>query len=156
MKSKILTLLLLIIGLNILGQSVPNTTTFSLQDVVSATGGGSLSEAFSNAVSGDFDPAYNNDTYAPSGSMLRFRNYGPQGIIFVRRITMQDDDAISSIEITEDGMGIYLLYPSLLKVRKYNLSRMFFSEGRRCITSILFKNIYKITEIIKPHIHANF
>ena len=76
MKSKILTLLLLAIGLNVLSQSVPNTTTFSLQDVVSATGGSSLSAAFSNAVSGYFDPAYNNDTYAPSGSMLRFRNYG--------------------------------------------------------------------------------
>ena len=57
---------------------VPNTTTFTLQDVVNNVAGasGNLSSCFSNAVSGKFDPAYNQDSYAPANSMLRFRNYG--------------------------------------------------------------------------------
>lgn len=57
---------------------VPNTTTFSLSDVVSNVTGasGNLSSCFSNAVTAKFDHTYNNDSYAPANSMLRFRNYG--------------------------------------------------------------------------------
>ena len=78
MKSKITTLFILlsIVGF---GQSVPNTTTFTLQDVATAVfgsaGTNSLSSSFSSAVSGYFDPTYNQNGYAPANSMLRFRNY---------------------------------------------------------------------------------
>lgn len=64
---------------------VPNTNTFSLQDVWNAvkdhTSGttGDLSDCFANAISNYFDPAYNNNSYAPANSMKRFRNYGPKG-----------------------------------------------------------------------------
>jgi hypothetical protein len=75
MKNKIITILtLLIFGLlNGFSQSVPNTTTFSLQDVVDVVNPTTddLSDCFSDAVSGYFDPTY-------SGSKDRlsnFRNY---------------------------------------------------------------------------------
>jgi hypothetical protein len=57
--------------------SVPNTTTFDLPAIVAELGGGltSLQTCFTNANASGFDPAYNNDTYAPTNSMLRFRNY---------------------------------------------------------------------------------
>ena len=66
---------------------VPNTNTFSLQDVWNAVKDhapgttGDLSDCFANAISNYFDPAYNNDSYAPANSMKRFRNYGPKEYI---------------------------------------------------------------------------
>lgn len=63
--------------------SVPNTDTFSLQDVYNAvhahTSGTqtNLQSCFDNAISGYFDPNYNTNSYAPANSMLRFRNYHP-------------------------------------------------------------------------------
>lgn len=56
------------------GQSVPNTSTFNLQDVVNVVGGTSLTGAFINSVDANFDPNYKyNKT-----SLLNFRNYnGP-------------------------------------------------------------------------------
>lgn len=78
MKSKITTLFILlsIVGF---GQSVPNTTTFNLQQVATAVFGSAgthtLSECFSSANAGYFDPTYNQNGYAPANSMLRFRNY---------------------------------------------------------------------------------
>lgn len=57
--------------------AVPNTETFTLQDVTTEIGGGltSLQACFDGAMSSGFDSAYNNDSYAPANSMLRFRNY---------------------------------------------------------------------------------
>jgi len=62
---------------------VPDTNTFSLQDVfnsvsshASATAG-NLQSCFSNAVNAYFDANYNKDSFAPANSMLRFRNYTP-------------------------------------------------------------------------------
>ena len=69
MKSKLLIALLLFC-LNIYGQSVPNTSTFTLQDVVAVTGGSSLTTAFANAT-GTFDPAY----VGSKNSLYNFRNY---------------------------------------------------------------------------------
>ena len=59
------------------GQSVPNTTTFTLQNVVDAVNPTTddLRDCFKDAVSLYFDPAYNNSSYAPDSSLLRFRNY---------------------------------------------------------------------------------
>lgn len=61
------------------GQSVPNTETFTLQNVVDAVNPTTddLQDCFNDANSSYFDPIYNNDSYAPANSMLRFRNYGP-------------------------------------------------------------------------------
>lgn len=80
MKSSLLLLLLL--PLFCFGQvSVPNTETFSLQDVYNIVRGhaafttNSLQSCFSNSNADYFDPAYNIDTYAPANSMKRFRNY---------------------------------------------------------------------------------
>ncbi|MFA8451761.1 MAG: hypothetical protein ACEPOW_13790 [Bacteroidales bacterium] len=57
--------------------AVPDTETFTLQNVADEIGGGliSLQSCFDNANSGGFDPTYNQDSYAPANSMLRFRNY---------------------------------------------------------------------------------
>lgn len=56
---------------------ISNTTSFSLQDVVTDLGGGetSLQECFDNAHTEGFDATYNQDSYAPANSLLRFRNY---------------------------------------------------------------------------------
>ena len=58
---------------------VPNTETFSLQDVaneIGLTGSNmNLPNCFSNAIDGGFDSNYHNDNYAPDNSLLRFRNY---------------------------------------------------------------------------------
>lgn len=78
MRSK-LFILFLFISMICVGQtSVPNTTTFSLQDVYNVVHGHApsttfdLNSCFANSVSGYFDSNYS--TY-PANSMLRFRNY---------------------------------------------------------------------------------
>lgn len=55
--------------------AVPDTETFSMQDIQTTTGSSSLSAAFTGANPVLFDPAYNNNSYAPANSMKRFRNY---------------------------------------------------------------------------------
>ncbi len=59
---------------------VPNTDTFSLTDVYDAVSShanpnGDLDSCFENAEQTGFDADYNDDTYAPAMSMIRFRNY---------------------------------------------------------------------------------
>lgn len=53
--------------------AVPNTTTFSLLDVVAEIAGGptSLQACFDNAIASAFDPAYSGS----KNSLLNFRNY---------------------------------------------------------------------------------
>lgn len=70
MRSKLLVLLFLFC-LGSFGQSVPNTNTFSLQDVVNVTGGTSLQAAFDNSIDAYFDPAYKGS----KNNLLNFRNY---------------------------------------------------------------------------------
>ena len=88
MKSKLLILLLLISSYCFGQTSVPNTDTFSLNDVYTAvhahTSGTStnLQSCFDNAISGYFDPTYNQDSYSPIGGLLRFRNYHPSCLLF--------------------------------------------------------------------------
>lgn len=68
---------------------VPNTETFTLQDVVNAIqwhspySGTDLSSCFTNAIPNYFDPSYNNDSYAPANSMKRFRNYGAKNQVVI-------------------------------------------------------------------------
>lgn len=51
--------------------TVPNTTTFTLQDVINVVGGASLSDAFANATDARFDPSYKGS----KNNLLNFRNY---------------------------------------------------------------------------------
>jgi len=51
--------------------SVPNTNTFTLQDVVAVVGGASLSAAFANSVDAYFDAAYKGS----KDRLSNFRNY---------------------------------------------------------------------------------
>lgn len=81
MKTLILFLLLIpFIGFS---QAVPNAETFSLQDVYNAVSNHTpatstnLQSCFTNAISGYFNTTYNQDSYAPANSMLRFRDYKP-------------------------------------------------------------------------------
>lgn len=78
---KLLTILLIIASIFVFGQSVPNTVLVNqttVYDVIHshapATANNLLS-LFANANSAYFDPTYNNDSYAPAGSLKRFRNY---------------------------------------------------------------------------------
>jgi gliding motility-associated-like protein len=62
---------------------VPDTNTFSLQDVVNAVEDhagdipDNLDACFDNAIATYFDPIYHSDSYAVPNSLKRFRNYGP-------------------------------------------------------------------------------
>lgn len=63
---------------------VPNTTTFSLNDVNISVGShatvyGTLSSCYASSEPTYFDPNYNNDSYAVPNSLKRFRNYGDNG-----------------------------------------------------------------------------
>jgi hypothetical protein len=116
--------------------SVPDIETFSLQDVYNVVHGHTpettfdLLSCFANSVAGYFDPAYNNDSYAPDSSLLRFRNYKHQ-IINPSTITYQKkwdtgDVKISSIEISTDGRYLYLMYPSPVEwIVRYTLATPF-------------------------------
>jgi len=92
MRNKLLIFLLLISSYSF-GQSVPNNEVFSLQDVYDAVHNHTpatiktLQSCFDNAISGYFNATYNNNSYAPSNSMLRFRDYKPTGGCSVPTIT---------------------------------------------------------------------
>ena len=57
--------------------SVPNTTTFTLQDVLNVTGGSDLVAAFANSTDSYFDPAYKGS----KNNLLNFRNYQEEAIV---------------------------------------------------------------------------
>lgn len=67
---------------------VPDTNTYSLLDVYNAVKDhavsttGDLSDCFSKAIPGYFDPTYNANAYALPNSLKRFRNYGPTGKVY--------------------------------------------------------------------------
>jgi hypothetical protein len=77
MRTKITFLLFLISGW-CFAQSVPNTNTFSLQDVVSVVGGTSLDQAFTNSNATYFDATYGSKTMSPK-TLYGFRNYTVSG-----------------------------------------------------------------------------
>jgi len=59
--------------------AVPNTTTFTLDDVLSELGlgdGDSLQDCFDDATSGSFDATYNPNSDGTDNNLLNFRNYG--------------------------------------------------------------------------------
>lgn len=80
---------------------VSNAISFSLQDVVTDLGGGetSLQECFNNAQASGFDPTYNQDSYAPANSLLRFRNYTQYlPMIITYNVTSNDTVSIPMFE----------------------------------------------------------
>lgn len=90
MKNKLYALLFLFIILSacerkteiLVAQSVPDTETFSLFDVLDAVYGshasGNLASAFADSDAAKFDPAYGSKTMLPQ-TLLGFRNYGAIG-----------------------------------------------------------------------------
>jgi hypothetical protein len=58
-----------------MGQSVPNTTTFTLQDVANVVGYNNLSACFTNSDAAKFDATYGSKTMNPK-TLYGFRNYG--------------------------------------------------------------------------------
>ena len=97
---------------------VPDTDTFDLRTVAAvvystlpeSTDGKSLLGCFTDADSEYFDPTYNNSTYAPANSLLRFRNYGSHntpsivadGNISISNVSTEDT---VEIDVTPDTMG---------------------------------------------------
>ena len=59
--------------------AIPDTDTFSLQDVITEFGlasGDGLFECFEEAVAGSFDPSHNPNADGTDNNLLNFRNYG--------------------------------------------------------------------------------
>mgnify|MGYP003766959089 CR=1 FL=1 len=83
MKWFVWFVLLIIGGCDPMAITVPDSNTYSLQDVVNAVEDhagyipDTLDDCFDNAISTYFDPEYNNTYYAEANSLKRFRNYGP-------------------------------------------------------------------------------
>jgi len=90
--------------------AVPNTTTFSLTDVVAELGGGetSLQDCFNNSTTDNFDPNYNNNTYASPNSLLRFRNYTTQVPLAYFNGTTSQGISSNEIYIRGDSSTLYL------------------------------------------------
>jgi hypothetical protein len=88
MRNKITLLFMLICG-NIFAQPVPNTTTFTLQNVYDVVHGhtaattGDLQSCFDNSVAAYFDATYGSKTMSPK-TLYGFRNYtvGCPGLTF--------------------------------------------------------------------------
>lgn len=106
MKSKI-TILFLLISLVAVSQSVPNTTTFSLQDVVNVVNPTTddLNDCFADANSDYF-----NDSYSGSkNSLLNFRDYGPHNagtvVIFTSSGTWTSPSGITEVIVECWGGG---------------------------------------------------
>lgn len=115
---KIASLLLFVCFVSFGQTSVPNTETFSLQDVYNAvhahTSGTqtNLQSCFDNAISGYYNDTYNQDSYAPANSMLRFRDYKPNGCSAPTVTTssisnIQPFSAYGGGNVTSDG-GCYV------------------------------------------------
>ena len=106
MRSKIL-ILFLVACLKSFGQSVPNTTNFTLQDVVNAVGGTSLSQAFTNSNAAYFNATYGSKTMNPQ-TLYGFRDYKPTGVVMPTVTTtaissITDVTASSGGNVTADG-----------------------------------------------------
>lgn len=83
--------------------TVPDTTNFTLQDVVNATGGTSLRQAFTNATAGLFDPAY----VGSKDRMSNFRNYGGDFYQFVKfKVTRVTDHVTLLYSNTSAAIGL--------------------------------------------------
>lgn len=71
--------------------AVPDTTTFTLQDVTTelygdTAAGRNLSSCFADAVAGSFDSNYNPNADGTNNNLLNFRNYGATSSPYVRTV----------------------------------------------------------------------
>lgn len=105
--------------------SVPNTTNFSLTDVTAIVGGTSLTTAFTNSIDSYFDINYKGS----KDRLSNFRNYGSTTVLAPEYFNMVQEvafvDTVTSVEISNSGTNLYLLFPELKKIRKYSLSTPF-------------------------------
>jgi len=103
MKNRIL-FLLVFFNTIVFGQ-VPNTTTFSLQDVVNEVGPdySTLSSCFADAYTEYFDPTYSGS----KNNLLNFRNYGAHNACpkFVSSGAMAYQSSTNSLSITYPAAG---------------------------------------------------
>jgi len=101
---------------------VPDTNTFSLRDVVNATGGNSLDTAFTNSVAGNFDSRYGSKTMNPK-TLLGFRNYTYSTVTYLNQVNF-GGLLITAIDISADGSYIFLLIEpnaQAAEIRRYIL-----------------------------------
>ncbi len=143
---------------------VPNNETFSMQDVADEIGVVlNWNIITANANAGGFDPAYNNDSYAPANSMLRFRNY--QHIISLtidNLVANRRDptggrlllDAISSVPVDGD-LTVYIQITNLDGAGSSNdidtlilNNTTFVNTGLTKISSVLPPNSFQVSASI--------
>ena len=93
-------------------QSVPDTTTFSLQDVINVvkvsypTVTNDLQSCFDNSVSGYFDVTYGSKTMSPK-TLLGFRNYQViRGNVIVFEICNSNAQVDDNFEIYLNGVSL--------------------------------------------------
>ena len=111
------------------GQRVPNTTTFSFWDVSDVIYGDhnanrNLSQAFTDSNAAYFDANYGSKTMNPK-TLYGFRNYGMSFTTVTYLNYGVVTDIIRSIEISNNGQYVYLLYnpaTNTSELRKYALS----------------------------------
>lgn len=106
--------------------AVPDTTTFSLQDVVNAIGLqglDSLQVCFDNANSSYFDPKY----YVDGNDQLEFRNYGSHNLVESVSVSPSSYNAGNSgvsftlnITVSPVGASWYILHPDWITVNPLN------------------------------------
>jgi hypothetical protein len=91
--------------------SVPNTNSFSLQDVVDVTGGTSLSAAIANSIAEMFDPQFKGIKTGALNDLYSFRNYKPIQYPTVAINISNFSDNISVSNISIDGATVGVSYP---------------------------------------------
>jgi hypothetical protein len=107
---KYLIFILLTIPFVCTGQTVPNTETFTLQNVYDAVNYHTpattedLQSCFDNLDSVYLDPYYSSTEYAPANSLLQFRNYRPPlDVVIIEATSVGIDEATILSQVNSDG-----------------------------------------------------
>lgn len=139
MKSKILLILSIFVCFSIQGQTVPNTSTFSYQDVVNVVGGTNLIQSYANAI-GTFDPAY----VGSKNSLYNFRNYQnncrPIGlptvnIYYAPGNASTFSGAASNLFGYVQGYPLYYISSEVTQLANYNVgTKVYSGNGVDCST----------------------
>jgi hypothetical protein len=139
MKSRLL-IILLIVGLNVFAQ-VPNTTTFTLQDVVDEVNPttNDLQDCFNDADESKFDLNY----YSSGNDLLEFRNYNSSDIDFVSAWGTTNLSGGSTI--TVDAFTSAQVGDLLLLVIAYQPSTSITNIGTLAWNAITTNNAYLST-----------
>jgi len=93
--------------------AIPDTDTFSLQDVITEFGlapDEGLVECFAEAVAGSFDPSHNPNAYGTDNNLLNFRNYGANPSPYVRTVVGYTTETSKTVvyNITSDDVVAFL------------------------------------------------